>query len=610
MSDSVKYNALPLPFGRPLSGTNAAALPLPFARLLGQTEEGGSLPDPSDPPAPPPSRRVPVAAAFAFPNAAAAGAVGCLNAFSDGLEVQAAPRFVQSESLPLSACLRSAVVGMQELRRCAAQNTSVSDGLQRRTAIRYGKAEQLRRCTAAHTGRYAKLRRCTEAVLSALSQARACTVQTTTAQQPLARCAALGLLHKQPLCACLRTRHSAALRPPCEWHDIPIPTPPDPETHLCGKRPKSDRLPLPLRRRHIVHHPAAVPLPFACDAQAHTPILKVYMIENKIRATAGGKPLELFSASFTADTSGYCWLGSLTIPPEDFARLDMDGREKGREALIEADINGETFAILAEEYRDNRSFGQKSYTVSGRSRSARLGESYAARRGGLIDNPIYARQIADQALKYSGIRIADWQAADWLIPGGIYSTEGKTPMAVVRELAETAGAFVYSHPARGEISVLPKRKAPAWQQAAPDRVIPASVIVRISGSLSVRPTASGVFVYAEHNQGKAADVYKKGSSREPRAAALIGPLYTDLSVLEAAGVAALNEAGTHKTESVTLPVAEKYAISRAELGEIWEIQEPSGNWQGVVTGLTLSVEIENDAPVVMQTVSIDRYIAD
>lgn len=597
----VQYNALPLPFRRPLADKNP--LPLPFTRLLGQAEEGTPAPPPK-----PQTRYAAVSAAFSFPNAATADAASCLHAFSGGRQAHAPYQAVCTQSLPLSACHRAAVVGMESLRRCTAQKTSVSDGLKRCTGISTARAKPLRRCTENRTAAHAKLRRCTEAVLSALAQTHGCTVQTTAAQHALARCSLLGLARKQNLAACLRETYTPAVSPPCEWHDIPVPPAPRPETYLCGQRPKSDRLPLPLRRRRIVHHAAAVPLPFACDAQAHTPVLKVYMIENKIAARADGKPLELFSASFTADTSGYCWQGSLTIPPDDFARLNF--AEKGRETLIEADINGETFAVLAEEYRDNRVFGQKSYTVSGRSRSARLGEDYAARRGGLIENPIYARQIADAVLQYSGVRIADWQAADWLIPGGIYSTEGKTPMAVIRELAAAAGAFVYSHPSRAELSVIPKRKTPAWQEATPARVIPASVITKISGSLTVNPTANGVYVYADHAKGRAADVYKKGGSREPRAAALIGPLYTDLPVLEAAGTAALNEAGTHKTESVTLPVSAKYAVERAELGEIWEIQEPTGNWQGAVTGITLAVEIENDAPTVWQTVTIDRYIGD
>ena len=473
-------------------------------------------------------------------------------------------------------------------RACAAQPGSRSDGLKRCTPIR---TAPLRRCNTSPTSAHAKLRRCTEAVLSALSQTHGCTVQTTAAQHALARCSPLGLARKQNLAACLRETYTPAVSPPCEWHDIPVPPAPAPETYLCGKRPKSDRLPLPLRRRRIVHHAAAVPLPFACDAQAHTPVLKVYMIENKIAARAGGKPLELFAASFTADTSGYCWQGSLTIPPDDFARLNF-ARHPRRGIPRQPQLRPKKLHRLRPQPQ--------------RAAGRRLRRT--ARR--LIENPIYARQIADAVLQYSGVRIADWQAADWLIPGGIYSTEGKTPMAVIRELAAAAGAFVYSHPGRAELSVIPKRKTPAWQEATPTRVIPASVVTKISGSLTVNPTANGVYVYADHAKGRAADVYKKGGSREPRAAALIGPLYTDLPVLEAAGTAALNEAGTHKTESVTLPVSAKYAVERAGLGEIWEIQEPTGNWQGAVTGITLAVEIENDAPTVWQTVTIDRYIGD
>ena len=195
-----------------------------------------------------------------------------------------------------------------------------------------------------------------------------------------------------------------------------MPPRPEPDTYICGKRPPFNRLPLPLTRRHIAHHAHHIPLPFACRTRAFTPVLKVYMIHHRISASFDdGQPLELLSASFTADTSGYCWQGSLTIPPDDFARLNIDGRAKGKEAVITVTIDNESFVILAEEYRDNRAFADKSYTVTGRSPTARLGADYAAQRGGLIANPVYARQIADQILKYTGVKIKAWQAADWLI---------------------------------------------------------------------------------------------------------------------------------------------------------------------------------------------------
>jgi hypothetical protein len=146
--------------------------------------------------------------------------------------------------------------------------------------------------------------------------------------------------------------------------------------------------------------------------------------------------------------------------------------------------------------------------------------------------------------------------------------------------------------------------------AEPDVVVPASVITQISGSRRVAQRANGVFVSANHLSGRAADVYRTGTAREPRASALSHALYTDHDVLQAAGLAALSESGTHKIEVVTLPVADKYALPLAQKGQIWQIAEPTGSWQGVVTGITLDVKISGDAPEVWQTVTIDRYLDD
>ena len=66
--------------------------------------------------------------------------------------------------------------------------------------------------------------------------------------------------------------------------------------------------------------------------------------------------------------------------------------------------------------------------------------------------------------------------------------------------------------------------------------------------------------------------------------------------------------GIHKTETVLMPVSEKYGIPLAQLGQVWQIQEPEGHWQGVITGITLTVESENGAPKITQSAVIDRYM--
>lgn len=194
--------------------------------------------------------------------------------------------------------------------------------------------------------------------------------------------------------------------------------------------------------------------------------------------------------------------------------------------------------------------------------------------------------------------------------GGSYAVTGKTPMAVLQELAKAAGGFVESDPHLPVVRIKPRWPRAAWQiaEAAPDATVPSSVILQINGRRTVSERCNGVFVWAEHAKGRAGDVYRQGGSREPRAAALTDTLYTDTDVLTAAGMAALSDTGIHKTETVQMPVSEKYGIPLAQLGQVWQIQEPEGHWQGVITGITLTVETENGAPKITQSAVIDRYM--
>lgn len=106
---------------------------------------------------------------------------------------------------------------------------------------------------------------------------------------------------------------------------------------------------------------------------------------------------------------------------------------------------------------------------------------------------------------------------------------------------------------------------------------------------------------------KAAAAKKKAAEEEATAVKALQAEYRASAAEQAAlerSMAALRADGR---ETVSLPVSDKYAIPMANLGEIWQINEPTGSWQGVVVGMSVEVKIENDAPVVTQNVTIDRY---
>ncbi|WP_234404287.1 phage portal protein family protein [Neisseria elongata] len=136
-----------------------------------------------------------------------------------------------------------------------------------------------------------------------------------------------------------------------------------------------------------------------------------------------------------------------------------------------------------------------------------------------------AQEIADAQLEFSGFKVIGWHIPDWLVAGGSYAVTGKTPMAVLQELAKAAGGFVESDPHLPVVRIKPRWPKAAWQiaEAGPDATVPSSVILQINGRRTVSERCNGVFVWAEHAKGRAGDVYRQGSSREPRAAALTIP---------------------------------------------------------------------------------------
>ena len=409
---------------------------------------------------------------------------------------------------------------------------------------------------------------------------------------------------------CEQVHISASKTVPLQFYPIPIEALPPQKNCPCGPRPDSNKLTLAFNTQTIQHDASMLPFSFACIRKDFIPNLKSYVMQNIVSASVNGEAIEILSASITTDIESFCWQGRISLYPDDFVKINMDNRAIGDEAEITVNINGEQFVFLAEDYSDNREFGKKTYTVSGRSTSAKLDSDYAKTRSGTIETDLYARQIADAQLEFLPYTLS-WQVVDWFVPGGSYSITDKTPLDTLIEIAKAAGGFIQSDPALAQLTIKPKWKAPAWEleNVTADVMIPASVILSISGQKRTNKCCNSVFVWADHKNGKGADVYRTGTDRSVRASAQIHALYTDLSVHQLAGIAVLSDSGAHKMETVKLPWSQDYAIPRANLGEIWQINEPNGYWRGVVISVDISINQSSDGAIsVWQTLVIDRYM--
>lgn len=393
---------------------------------------------------------------------------------------------------------------------------------------------------------------------------------------------------------------------PCRYYPVPE-TEPDKSISYCSIRPPSDRLPLALRRKRRQHTADALPLAMVCWHDlppTATPNLRSYIVHNTITATIGGIHVNPLSFSIKTDMDSFCWQGQIEIPTKGYAKIKDKLGSRDNEPMISVAINNHRFVIMGEELSKNRSFVNHSYTLSGRSVTARLSADYATNKQGGLNQALFASQLCQQALANTGMT-AEYQAPDWLIGAGMYSTD-KTPIVILSDVAHACGAFVSSHVSEPQLIIKPRYKVPAWKLATaePNLILGLDPIRQISEQQRVNPAYDNVWLTST---ARLDNVYRKQSARTAEAPIQSDELFTDQIATIAKGVQILSESGTHMDMTVTTRWADKYGLPLATLGDIWQIND-EGGYKAVVVSVDVQVKVENGVPSVWQVVGLDRYM--
>lgn len=405
-----------------------------------------------------------------------------------------------------------------------------------------------------------------------------------------------------------RTQHAVPV--PCRYYPIPEPPPP-PAVFACRVRPPSSRLPLNLTRKHGGLPSSSLPLPLMCwhdNAPSFIPNLRSYIVLNTVTATLGGIVIDPIDFNFKTDMDSYCWQGGIKISDSQYqkikAKLDV---ARGNEPLVIVTINGKGYSFIAEEVSRNRQFANYSYSISGRSSTARLGQDYAQSRGGTIEQDMYASQIMQMQLADLPFELARFDVKDWFLPAGTFNVSNQTPISIISQLATACGAKAISDPLEPKLYIIPKWKKPAWEMATAtaDLVIPMGVVQSMSDQKQVSPRYNTVTLIS---RTEASEVYREREGRNLIAPVANWYLYTDRDCIVPRGIQLMSDSGIHANYTIKMRVADKYSMPLAEIGQILQISDPEGAWKGVVTGVQLDVGRDNDAITVWQTVNIDRYL--
>lgn len=403
------------------------------------------------------------------------------------------------------------------------------------------------------------------------------------------------------------TRIQEAVPVPCRYFPIPEP-PPLPPARVCRVRPPSHKLPFKLARRstHAAHN---LPLPLTCwhdTPRLPIPNKDTYLMHTVITATIAGIAVDPLSFTIKTDMNSYCWSGGIDISPQDYEKVKAKlNVAAGSEPILSVMVNNHRFSLIAEESGRSRSFANHTHHISGRSITARLGADYAKANDQMFDQASYASQLVNQQLQNTPVVVDSFGVTDWLIPANTYSVSNKTPIAVIAEVAAAAGGFVVSHDYDAKLSIKKRWKVNAWElaTATPDVIIPADVIVRADDK-PIKDSRYNVVTLIGNTEGYS--VYRQTQGRDLPAPLQSNALYSSQDVTIPKGSAILSDSGKHNIYQLKLPWSHDVAL--AQLGQVWQVNDLDGSWRGVVTAVSISVELIDDAPAPFQTVTVDRYL--
>lgn len=294
------------------------------------------------------------------------------------------------------------------------------------------------------------------------------------------------------------------------------------------------------------------------------PVRRAYIVANDVvlRRSDDSVALACTSLSIGGDADAWTWSFDAQIGAENLDAVMPDSSGDPVELL--AMINGASFLLLAEKISRDRSFGKAALRVSGRGISASLADPMFAKASFGNASDMTMAQIAESALTVNGVGIGwtiDWDAADWLVPTGVWAAH-VTPIEAIAALAESAGAIVQSARASKTLKVLPRYpiKPWLWGAASPAIQIPESVFLTEAVEWVHKADYNGVYISGQGDGGVFGLSKRAGTAADVLAPMVTDPLCTSVDAIRARALPILCDTGAQALVTGSMPVLQESGI--------------------------------------------------
>ncbi|MFQ2487289.1 hypothetical protein ACK31S_04610 [Aeromonas caviae] len=339
-------------------------------------------------------------------------------------------------------------------------------------------------------------------------------------------------------------------------------------------------------------------LEFVWFGQAHIviPTRRVYLVSNaaQIVRVRDGLDIPATSLSIELDTDSWAWQFTAQIPR--IAAAEMTDEEE-----VSIHVNGQQWDCVCDGWQSSQSFARESATLTGRSRTAYLSPTHVLPQAVSEIGAATMAQLAEALLPFGWT--LDWQAPDWLVPGGFFSLDSQTPIEAIKYLAEAAGGFVLPHQRERHLVIKPRYPTIPWQLdgALADVAIPRAIITTLGSDFQPGQAANGIYVSGGH-QGINARVLRQGTAGDRQAPAITHPLVCDVVAARAQGVVGLAKTMPRRTQTIELPLSSDTGLILP--GALIAVD----GWKGFNRGVRVAAGMQGRAMTVRQQLSVERLV--
>ena len=335
------------------------------------------------------------------------------------------------------------------------------------------------------------------------------------------------------------------------------------------------------------------------------PIRRAYIVLNTITLVraSDSAPLSALSLSLQIDADSWTWGWDASIPGAELALVEP--APGGEPVELLATLNGQQFRLLAERIARDRRFAQSRIRVSGRGRAAMLADPHSPIVTRANADARTMQQLAADALTINGVGLGwavDWQAADWLVPAGLYNHTGSY-IAHAQRLAEAAGAYVQADPLLDTLHILPRYPLLPWEWAAatPDITLPSAPVVREAIEWQDLAAYNRVFVSGTEAGGVLGQITRAGTGGDVVAPMITDPLITHADGARARGRPVLADTGRQARITLELPILPETGIITP--GKLVQYTDAGTVRRGLVRSTAVTAQL----PTARQTIELETH---